>query len=138
MNHPLLEPVEPAREHQRIEDDQAPEGDPVDGPETGEAAVEVRLQRIHHGRMPYQNAKHNGDYAPEDRGKPGGEAKSSEHIEQGGERDHGDEYGEPQISRRIERLLKHVVSQSPFNTPANPRQDIFETIWRKDPNGCLA
>ena len=54
MNHPILEPLEISREHQRVEDNQAPERDPVDHPNAREPAVKIGLQRAAQRRVPYQ------------------------------------------------------------------------------------
>ena len=95
MNHPFLEPFKDASEYEGVEDDQAPERNPVNRPEASEPAVQVRFQRVANRRVPYQDAEKDGDEPSDDRREPGGQAQGSQHVEQGDERDHGNKYRQP-------------------------------------------
>ena len=57
--------------------------------------------------MPNEHGYRHGDHAREDGGQPRGDAKDGEHQDQRYERNQRREDGQPEMSRGIERLLKH-------------------------------
>jgi len=66
MNHPAFESFEMTRQHQGIENDEAPESDPVDDPKAGEAAVQVGFKCPRQRSVPDVNANRDGNRAHND------------------------------------------------------------------------
>jgi hypothetical protein len=106
-DEPAPELVEGARHHQRVEQHHAPERDPVDVPDAGGGAVEIRRNAVTEGHPPYPQPQKEGDDRTDQRGKPSRHAKPGKQDQQGHDRDQRDDPGCEEVSCGIKNLIEH-------------------------------
>ena len=104
VDHPLFEPIEVAGQDQRVEDHQAPEGDPVDGPHALQAAVHVSAQHRFDWRVPDEHAEDRRCKPGDQRREPRRHAEAREKREQHHQRDERHQNRDPQAADRNECL----------------------------------
>ncbi len=107
VNQPALEVIEVAGRDQRVEDDQAPERDPVDGPHTLQSAVQIRVCDERGRCVPDDDRNSRCHDAGDQRREPGRHAQAGEQREQHDKGNEGDKDRQPQAAQRDQRLSEH-------------------------------
>ncbi len=107
---PGAEVLERAGDDQSVEQDHAPEGDPVHRPDAGHRAEDVGGEAELDGHSPDHDAQHQGNDRADQGGQPRRHPQHRKQDQQQHHRDQCDQSDGEHAAERVENLVEHVLS----------------------------
>jgi hypothetical protein len=106
-NQPAPEVLEHAADRQRVEQDQAPERNPVHVPDTGGRAVQIRASAVIERHLPHADRKRERHHGAEQRREPRRQPENRQQHEQEYDGYQRNQARDRQVAERIDNLRKH-------------------------------
>jgi len=113
-DQPAAEVFKHTADIQRVEQDQSPERNPVDIPDTGGRSVEISLRADVERHLPDRNGENERENRAEQHGQPRRNTEHGEQHQQEHDRNQRNQTGQRQIVQRIDQLGEHEIG-SPSN-----------------------
>jgi len=111
-NQPAAKLVEHAGHHQRVEQHDAPEGDPVDVPDAGRRAVQIGQDPVVQRHLPHHQREQERDDGADQHREPRRHAKDRKQNQQEDNRNQRQEPGNEQAPGGFKNLREHLIGSA--------------------------